>query len=91
MELNCPSVTELRKYLGQISSSSPSSRNRWQIPLFFTNFGQRWDRHEVHRMFIKCKEVGKIMRRGGVHTFSRHSPVTVMVSKGCDIRIVNEI
>jgi integrase/recombinase XerD len=59
--------------------------------LFFRDFGQRWDRHDVYRMFIKYKELAKIVRRGGVHTFSRHSPATVMVAKGCDIRIVREI
>jgi integrase/recombinase XerD len=42
-----------------------------RTPLFFTDFGQRWDRHDVYRMFVKYKELSKIVRLGGVHTFSR--------------------
>ncbi|MCJ7444218.1 MAG: tyrosine-type recombinase/integrase [Methanotrichaceae archaeon] len=60
-------------------------------PLFYTDYGQRWDRHDVYRMFIRYKESANIMRRGGLHTFSRHSTATVMVSRGCDIRIIKEI
>jgi len=28
---------------------------------------------------------------GGVHVFSRHNPATIMIAKGCDCRIVQEL
>jgi integrase/recombinase XerD len=60
-------------------------------PLFYTDFGRRWERRAVYRMFMTWKEIAGVKRFGGLHVFSRHSPATIMVSKGCDIRIVQEI
>jgi integrase/recombinase XerD len=61
------------------------------IPLFYTDFGQRWDRKALHRMFITYKKTAGIEKQGGVHVFSRHTPATIMVAHGCDIRIVQEV
>lgn len=36
------------------------------------------------------KKVG-IEKKGGVHCFSRHSSVTLMITKGCDLRSVQAI
>jgi integrase/recombinase XerD len=60
-------------------------------PLFYTDFGKRWKRTEVHRMFITYKEKAGIEKTGGVHVFARHTPATIMIAKGCDIRIVKEV
>ena len=60
-------------------------------PLFYTTYGQRWDRKDVHRMFIRYKAKADISKPGGVHCFSRHTPATIMIAHGCDIRIVQKI
>lgn len=61
------------------------------LPLFYTDFGKRWDRKDVYRMFITYKERAGIEKTGGVHVFARHTPATIMIAKGCDIRIVKEV
>jgi integrase/recombinase XerD len=60
-------------------------------PLFFTDFGQRWKRTAVHRMFAIYKERAGIKKMGGIHVFARHTPATLMIANGCDISIVKEI
>lgn len=60
-------------------------------PLFYTDFGGRWGRTAVHRMFVTYKKKAGIEKEGGVHVFGRHSPATIMVAKGCDIRIIKEL
>jgi integrase/recombinase XerD len=62
-----------------------------QYPLFYTDFGQRWDRRDVYRMFMTYKARAGIQKHGGVHVFSRHTSATIMVANGCDIRIVKDI
>ena len=60
-------------------------------PVFYTAYGQRFDRRDVHRMFVSYKSRAGITKPGGVHCFGRHSPASIMVAKGCDIRIVQTI
>jgi integrase/recombinase XerD len=60
-------------------------------PLFYTDFGRRWDRKDLYRMFMTYKEKAGIEKQGGLHVFSRHTSATIMVSNGCDIRIVKEL
>ncbi|MCJ7445180.1 MAG: tyrosine-type recombinase/integrase [Methanotrichaceae archaeon] len=37
------------------------------------------------------KKKAGIEKRGGLHVFGRHTPATIMISKGCDIRIVQTL
>ena len=60
-------------------------------PLFFSDHGRRWNRKNLHHMFARYKSLAGIEKRGGLHVFGRHSPATIMISKGCDIRIVQTI
>jgi integrase/recombinase XerD len=60
-------------------------------PLFYTDFGKRWDRKDLYRMFIIYKNKANIQKAGGLHVFGRHSPATMMIANGCDIRIVKEL
>lgn len=60
-------------------------------PLFYTDHGKRWDRKDLYRMFIIYKNKSNIQKAGGLHVFSRHTPATLMIANGCDIRIVKEI
>lgn len=60
-------------------------------PLFYTDFGRRWDRRDVYRMFMYYKKKAGVKKHGGVHVFGRHTAATIMVANGCDIRIVKEL
>jgi integrase/recombinase XerD len=62
-----------------------------EMPLFYTDYGDRWDRKGLYKMFIKYKKKAGIQKKGGLHVFGRHSPATLMVANGCDIRIVQEV
>jgi integrase/recombinase XerD len=60
-------------------------------PLFFTDFGHRWHRCDVSRMFQYYKKKGGIEKAGGVHVFARHIAATILVANGCDLRHVKEL
>jgi integrase/recombinase XerD len=60
-------------------------------PLFYTDYGQRWKRTDLHRMFTTYKKRACVEKKGGLHVFSRHTPATIMIANGCDIRIVKDV
>lgn len=60
-------------------------------PLFYTDYGKRWTKRGLHTIFTTYKKKAGIQKQGSVHVFSRHTPATIMIAKGCDIRIVKEI
>ncbi|MEM0498794.1 MAG: tyrosine-type recombinase/integrase, partial [Methanothrix sp.] len=60
-------------------------------PLFYTDFGKRWERRGVYRMFMYYKRRAGIEKKGGVHVFSRHSVGSLLVKRGCDIVTVKEL
>jgi len=62
-----------------------------RTPLFYTDSMNLWYKNDVHRMFLGYKKKARINKPGAVHVFSRHTPATIMVAKGCDIRIVKEV
>ena len=62
-----------------------------RTPLFYTDAGNVWANNDVHRMFSYYKKKAGITKPGGVHVFSRHTTATMMIAKGCDIRIVKEL
>jgi integrase/recombinase XerD len=62
-----------------------------RTPLFYTDNLNIWDRASIHRMFLYYKDKAGIKKTGGVHVFARHTPATIMIAKGCDIRIVKEV
>ncbi len=62
-----------------------------RTPLFYTDYGKRWTKRGLHTIFTAYKKKAGIQKQGSVHVFSRHTPATIMISKGCDIRIVKEI
>ena len=80
-------ATTLKRYL---EIRPPLEIDKRQ-PLFYTDYGNRWVRGNIHRMFIKYKKKAHVEKQGGVHVFSRHTPATIMVANGSDIRIVKEI
>lgn len=60
-------------------------------PLFYTDYSNRWKYRKLHQMFIYYKEKAGVTKSGAVHVFSRHSPASIMISQGCDIRIVQTL
>jgi integrase/recombinase XerD len=60
-------------------------------PLFYTDFGGRWERRGVYRMFMHYKKMAGIEKHGGVHVFSRHSVGSLLVKRGCDIVTIKEL
>ncbi len=60
-------------------------------PLFYTDFGGRWERRGVYRMFMYYKKRAGIEKHGGVHVFSRHSVGSLLVKRGCDIVTIKEL
>lgn len=62
-----------------------------QKPLFYTDFGGRWERRGVYRMFMYYKKLAGIEKCGGVHVFSRHSVGSLLVKRGCDLVTIKEL
>ena len=77
----------LRKYL----AIRPTFNIDGRQPLFFTDRGNRWDRKYLYSMFLIYKEKAGITKKGGLHVFARHTTATLMIKKGGDIRVVQEI
>jgi integrase/recombinase XerD len=82
---------ECIKVLRQYLAMRPQLVVEGSHPLFYTICGNRWDRRDIHRMFVHYKAKAGISKPGGVHCFARHTPATIMIAKGCDIRIVQKI
>ncbi len=77
----------LRKYL----AVRPALMVDGEQPLFFTDYGRRWQRSALCRMFYHYKGLAGITKRGGVHVFARHTPATIMIANGADLRSVQEV
>jgi len=60
-------------------------------PLFYTDFGLRWNRRVLYRMFVYYKQKAKVESPGGLHVFGRHTPASLLAARGCDIRIVSDL
>jgi integrase/recombinase XerD len=60
-------------------------------PLFYTDYGRRFNHIEIHRLVNDYKAKAGITKRGGPHSLFRHTTATLMIAKGCDIRIVKEV
>jgi integrase/recombinase XerD len=80
-------IKTLKKYL----EVRPPLEIDGRLPLFYTDFGKRWDRRDVSRMFAYYKKKAGIEKAGGVHVFSRHTAATILVANGCDLRLVKEL
>ena len=77
----------LRDYL----SVKPDFEFEKRIPLFFTDFGARYDRRDIYRLVIYYKERAKITKRGGAHVLFRHTPASLMIQNGCDLLTIQQV
>lgn len=80
-------ASTLRRYL----DAKPKLVIEGREPLFFTDYGKRWQRTEIHRLFTHYKAKAGIEKAGGVHVFARHTTATLMIANGADIRIVQKV
>lgn len=85
--LNNEAAQSIKRYL----EARPLVKMDGRQPLFITDFGNRWNRRGIWRMFSYYKRLAKIEKHGGVHTFSRHSFGTLLIKNGCDIVTVKEL
>ncbi len=85
--LNEQTAGILKRYL----SIRPPFEIDKQHPLFFTDYGKRWDRRDLYRMFYTYKDKAGVKMKGGLHVFSRHSTASLMIANGCDISIVQKL
>ncbi len=60
-------------------------------PLFYTDYGHRWNRIDVSRLFHIYKQKAGIDKPGGAHVFARHTVASLMVKNGCDLLTIKEI
>jgi integrase/recombinase XerD len=81
----CASV--LKEYL----QVRPSLEVKGRRPLFYTDYGNRWRREDLHHMFTTYKRRAGIEKKGGCHVFARQSPATIMISNGADISVVKHL
>jgi integrase/recombinase XerD len=80
-------IMTLKKYIG----IRPELEINGKKPIFYTDYQNLWDRRDVYRMFIHYKKKAGIKKPGGLHVFSRHSLATLLIKKGCDIRIIKDL
>jgi site-specific recombinase XerD len=80
-------IETLREYL----SIRPDFELKGRRPLFFTDFGSRFDRKEIYRLVIYYKGKAGISKPGGAHVLFRHSPASLMVQNGCDLLTIQQV
>lgn len=60
-------------------------------PLFFTDYGVRFDRKDIYRLVVYYKTKAGIKKPGGAHVLFRHSPASLMVQNGCDLLTIQQV
>ncbi len=75
----------LRKYL-QVRPSLEVDGE----PLFYTDYGNRWERRDLYRMVVGYKNKAGIRKTGGCHML-RHSAASILIKNGCDIGTLKEL
>ncbi len=85
--LNDQTARILNKYL----KIRPQLKIDGRYPLFYTDWQHRWSPNQIYKVFLYYKKKACIEKKGAVHCFSRHSSATLMLEKGCDVRIVKEV
>jgi integrase/recombinase XerD len=76
------------RYLKQYLSIRPQFEIDGRRPLFFTEYGNRWNRGGLSRVYGYYKAKARIEKKGGLHVFARHSAATLMTAKGVPLNIV---
>jgi integrase/recombinase XerD len=80
-------IETLQEYL----AIRPDMELEGRRPLFFTDYGGRFDRKEIYRLVIYYKDRAGIKKPGGAHVLFRHTPASLMVQNGCDILTIQQL
>ncbi len=59
--------------------------------LFFSDFGAKLDRRDIHRLVVWYKKKAGIRKPGGAHVLFRHTPASLMVQNGCDLLTIQQV
>ncbi len=79
------------RYLKQYLLIRPPFEIDGRKPLFFTEYGNRWTRGGLSRIFGYYKVKARIEKKGCLHVFGRHSAATIMTAKGVPLNIVQTL
>jgi len=80
-------VETLREYLAVRPDFEIESRK----PLFYSDYGSRFNRKEIYRLVVHYKEIAGIDKPGGAHVLFRHTPASLMVLNGCDLLTIQQV
>ena len=80
-------VETLREYL----AVRPDFEIEGRKPLFYSDYGSRFNRKEIYRLVIHYKETAGINKPGGAHVLFRHTPASLMVQNGCDLLTIQQV
>lgn len=59
--------------------------------LFFTEYGNRYNRKEIYKLVIYYKDRAGLTKKGGAHVLFRHTPASLMVQNGCDLLTIQQV
>jgi site-specific recombinase XerD len=79
---------ECAGYLKQYLSIRPKFELDGRRPLFFSDFGKRYTRGSLYRIFFYIKERAGIESGGSLHKLGRHSSVILMTARGVPLNVV---
>ena len=80
-------ASALRDYL----AVRPDLKLDGRSPLFYSDYGSRLDRREIHRLVVHYKKRAGINKPGGAHVLFRHTPASIMVQNGCDLLTIQQV
>jgi integrase/recombinase XerD len=76
--------------LGQYLKIRPALEINGRFPLFYTDFGNRWERRILYRTVVYYKIKAGIHKSGGCHML-RHSAASILIKNGCDLMTLKEL
>lgn len=86
-----PISSDCSEILKEYLEARPSLVINGKQPLFYTDYGNRWQRTDLYKMFISYKTKAGITKPGGLHVFGRHSAASILIKNGCDIMTIKEL
>jgi integrase/recombinase XerD len=80
-------ASALRDYL----AVRPDLKLDGRSPLFYSDYGARLDRREIHRLVVHYKKRAGINKPDGAHVLFRHTPASIMVQNGCALLTIQQV
>ncbi|MFB3766084.1 MAG: tyrosine-type recombinase/integrase [Methanotrichaceae archaeon] len=81
-----PAIDVLRKYL----EFRPNLRIDNQYPLFYTDWGARFNRKNIYHLVMFYKKRAGITKPGNCHVLFRHTLASLMIKNGCDLLTIKD-